>query len=200
MFEKLCCLLEQGDDRVPVELLLDLCFGNRENGIPRQLTHQQIDDQQRRVLRGLIRAIENENVFLQTPWNWGLPESRRNLRNLVDGKPPITIDDRLPLLGYENSPSVGFQLDAAKVGDRLHHRKYGNGTITSIIRHPSEDEELKDLDLDAFDLDDEEFPIQLAVQFDEEGARSFSFDQENFQPPDLSKKFFASIRKMFEGW
>lgn len=105
---------------------------------------------QLRAVRALVTAMEqgiriDEFNFFQ----WGLPTSKRELRNLAAGRPRKKIDISLPLLGEAENPRAVAIPAKLKPGDRIHHRNFGLGTVTATEDRGAE--------------------TGLTVEFDEEG-------------------------------
>jgi hypothetical protein len=171
--ETLCGLLEAmtiNNDQA--EILLELTFEKVQRNGTRVENHQ-LSDVQRRVLAGLLKAIREEKVSIQLPQKWGLPALRRGLKNLIDGKPPVDVDERLPMLGTERDPMVPLKLKLLKNGDRVHHRKYGFGSVESVKV--------------------ERVEYRMVVNFDEEGRHTLFFTQSMLCPDSLLIRIMTSI-------
>jgi hypothetical protein len=105
---------------------------------------------QLRVVRALVKAIDVDGIRFQTPFScFGLPDSRRELRNLAQGRPPAKIDMSMPLIGDPKFPAKPLAIWKLKTGDRMHHRHFGLGTITQTTPR--------------------EYDIEVVVDFDEQG-------------------------------
>ena len=179
IFETLCLRLDQKTvDTHQAEMLLGLAFPNQEedNDVS-QISYSNISDHQREVLKGLLVAIEEEKVTIQSPWRWGLPEYRRDWKNLIEGLPPVKVNQTLPLLGCEDNPSFVVQLRKLEIGDRVHHRAFGFGSIESLERDP--------------------MGTRMSIEFDEEGWHSFHFSQHMLMPESFAKRLFRWITRPF---
>lgn len=171
----LCDRLERLDITVEqTESLLDIAFPSK--GVEK-LTHEKLSSDHRRVISALIPALNSETIEINSPHDWGLPEYRRDMKNLIEGKPPITIDHRLPLLGLEADPGTTAVLDRLKPGDRVHHRNFGYGTIKSF----------------------DELEGDWEIEFDEEGTHWFGFHQSDLSPQPWWTRFLGRLN-FGSGW
>ena len=154
-----------------VELLLDLAFPEEEDENFRSLTTKELTENQRQVLGSLLVAFKSDPEELRSLdlGNWGLPEYRRDLKNLIEGKPPNKIDKTLPLLGTEHDPRLTVQLINLKPGSRVHHRYFGFGTIKAY----------------------DEIEGDWEIEFDEEGTHFFSFRQKDLSPESWWSRFLG---------
>ncbi|MEZ6070232.1 MAG: hypothetical protein R3C10_08125 [Pirellulales bacterium] len=130
--------------------LCEILF-ERKNSHARSLyRYQELTALQRQTIQAIVMAIDEDNRFLGICFSqYGLPDTRRELRNLVAGRPPTPVDMTLPLIGDADRPARPRSIGSIRCGDRIHHRHLGLGSITDVRERDN--------------------AIELDVEFDEEG-------------------------------
>src|SRR5207245_213779 len=82
-----------------VATLLDLLFPMAKRGPTPPIDARKLSPLQRRAVRAMARAMEGgRRIFYGYFPQWGLPDTRRDWRNLADGREPVPVDMSLPIL------------------------------------------------------------------------------------------------------
>jgi hypothetical protein len=137
-----------------IYLLLDLLFPIYPE--TKFTSKDQFSENQLRLLNCLLEQFDNNRLHLNVDlMQYGLPESRRSLRTLLTGVRFPKLDELYPSIAYANNPLRPRRVNWLKVGDRIHSRNYGLGTVTKVER--------------------ERLTTSIQVDFDEEGLRSLWF-------------------------
>ncbi len=149
--------LERGESvKESIRILLDLLFTNRPTG-SRFTTMDQLSDGQLRLLKAMVDQFDNHGMHLNiTFMQYGLPDSRRELRRLVTGIAYTKPGDHYPDIASAENPLRPRWIKRLKNGDRIHSRYFGLGTITAVNR--------------------EQFYTSIQVEFDEEGPHTLSLN------------------------
>jgi len=152
--EKLMATIESGKGSHAVVVnLLDLLFARDKPGAAR-LTTRDLTPLQSRAVGVLARAFDGgKRIFYGMISQWGLPDSKRDFRDLAAGRQPTPVDMTLPLLANAAHPKRTIRPDQLRKGNRIVHRNFGLGTVmqTSSIGKDT----------------------TLKVAFDEEGEKEF---------------------------
>jgi hypothetical protein len=110
--------------------LLNLVFSHEKDS-KHSVRFEDLNPLQLRTVRALVTAMDGgERIDVINLTLWGLPDSKRELRNLGAGLPRTKIDMNLPLLGEAENPRTVAIPGKLKPGDRIHHRYFGLGTVT----------------------------------------------------------------------
>jgi hypothetical protein len=127
--ERLIARVEGGTaDDGHVTSLLELLF-KRSRGV---WEASKLSPLQARAVRALAKAVRGKRrIFYGGFSDWGLPETSREWRALAEGRAPDPIDMSLPELALVTRPRRLVRAGTLKRGDRIVHREYGAGTVTS---------------------------------------------------------------------
>ena len=111
-----------------------------------------LSDIQKRIAESLVQAMEVHRINLHMSFLiYGLPDSRRDLKNLLAGKPKTVVDETLPVIGYAETPMKPKLLASIREGDRIHSRYFGLGKVMEV--------------------EDREYDIEFHIEFDDEGYK-----------------------------
>ena len=129
-----------------------------------------LSNEQRRVFGAMVSAMEDQGrAFHLSLVGFGLPDSRRQLRSLAEGKSiDLTVDESLPVIGHPSERAKPLVLRTLKSGDRIHSRYFGLGTVHSVERGP--------------------YDFTLVVDFDEEGRKTLGLMNSPF-------RYFAELAR-----
>ena len=129
---------------------------------------------QQRTIDAIIQAIDDRGLSFRTPLScFGLPDSRRQLRQLAAGRPiDSKVDERLPLIGDPAHPAKPVAVGRLKPGDRIHSRYFGLGTVIEVTPR--------------------DYDIELVLDFDEEGRTTLGID-------DSPSRYIADLVGYFFG-
>lgn len=148
--------LESGESvKESIYLLLNLLFANQSTEIG-FTSQEQLSRDQLRLLKAMLDQFDNRGIQLNVSlMQYGLPNSRRELRKLT-GVPYTKLGDHYPDIAFAENPLRPRWIKRLKKGDRIHSRYFGLGTIAGVDR--------------------ERFYTSLHVQFDEEGLHTLSLN------------------------
>lgn len=136
-----------------ISTILELLFPTDMRGPAEKVCAADLSDIQRRAVKAISRTFNGgERVFVGHFPQWGLPESRREWKDLAAGRDPVPVDMTLPMLACPLNPHAEINLDELKCGARVVHRSFGAGTVSSIEKSPS--------------------GTKIIVNFEEEGAKT----------------------------
>ncbi len=138
-----------------LECLLELLFP-RLDDVPEFTSKDQLSPRHLQLVQTLLDQFDQHRLRLPISLvQYGLPDSWRELRSFITGIPYVALDDTYPDIGYADNPHKPRRTMTVQVGDRLHSRYFGLGTVTEVEhrrRHSS-----------------------LRIDFDEEGQHTLSF-------------------------
>jgi hypothetical protein len=150
---RLIVKIENGDlGSETVDKVLHLLFPIVEEGPPPDRTFNDLTPLQLRAVRALVHAMDQgKRVDPFSFFRWGLPSTKRELRNLAAGRPRTVVDMSLPLLGNPDNPREALVPGQLIAGQQIYHRNFGLGVVTEVAVCGNE--------------------TKLTVQFDEEGEK-----------------------------
>ncbi|MFO0941234.1 MAG: hypothetical protein U0930_10735 [Pirellulales bacterium] len=117
--------IERDDSvRESIHLLLGLLFPRANRG-GMFTAKDQFTTDQLRLLFVLLDQFDNHRLHLNVSlMQYGLPESRRNLRCMITGVAYTKPDDLYPEIGFAENPLRPRRIGRLKTGDRIHSRYF----------------------------------------------------------------------------
>lgn len=121
-----------------VAILVNLLFPTAVGGVTPKVTAGGMTTLQFRAVRALYEAMKGgERIFYGHFLCWGLPDTMREWRELASGREPSPVDESLPLIAGAAHPRRSVAPGKLKVGQKIIHRHFGQGTITELkVGHP----------------------------------------------------------------
>lgn len=111
--------------------LFELLFERKESLQPEELSNEQ-----QRALVALVNAMDEQDLRYGLSYSvYGLPDSRRKLRRLAAGLSiEIEVDETLPVIGDATDPKKPLAIWRLSLGDRIHSKYFGFGTVRTMTR------------------------------------------------------------------
>jgi hypothetical protein len=116
-----------------IDILFPADFRRRVKNVEK-VTAAGLSPLQRRAVRALAtKVVEAEKrIFCGHFPQWGLPDTKREWRELAAGREFTPVDMTLPILAYLADPRRAVVASRLVAGQRVVHRSFGMGTVTKV--------------------------------------------------------------------
>lgn len=116
-----------------ISTLLEILFPTDMRAPVETVRVAELSPLQKRAVKAIASTVCDGNcVFAGHFPQWGLPDSRREWKDLAAGKDPTPVDMSLPLLADPRTPRVPVFAHELESQQRIVHRSLGIGTVSHI--------------------------------------------------------------------